>query len=70
MKQYAVIYEKGENNWSAYPPDLPGCVATGDTFEEVKRTIAEAITFHLEGLVLAGYDVPEPTSLAAMVAVA
>jgi len=70
MKQYAVIYEKGSDNWSAYPPDLPGCAATGETFDECKQMITEAIAFHIEGLKLAGYNVPEPTSLAAMVAVA
>jgi len=70
MKEYAVIYEHGPNNWSAYPPDLPGCAATGDTLDECKRTIAEAILFHIEGLQMAGYEVPEPSSLAAMVSVA
>jgi len=70
MKQYAVIYERGPNNWSAYPPDLPGCAATGDSFEDCKRMITEAIAFHIEGLKLAGYEVPEPTSIADMVAVA
>ena len=44
MKQYAVIYEKGEYNWGAIVPDLPGCVSIGDTFEEVQENVKEAIT--------------------------
>jgi predicted RNase H-like HicB family nuclease len=48
--RYAVIIERGENSYGAYVPDLPGCVAVGDTPEEVKILIQEAIEFHLEGL--------------------
>ncbi len=62
MKQYAVIYEHGERNWSAYVPDLPGCIATGATRDDVKRQITEAIEFHIEGLKLHGQAVPPPTS--------
>ena len=47
--RYAVVIEKGERNYSAYVPDLPGCVSIGDTLEEVKAEIREAIEFHLEG---------------------
>ncbi len=70
MKEYWVIYERGDRNWGAYVPDLPGCVAVGDTRAEVEQMIQEAIEFHLEGLKLAGYPVPEPTSEAGRVAVA
>jgi predicted RNase H-like HicB family nuclease len=47
---YAVVIEKGERNYSAYVPDLPGCVSVGDTQEDVKAEIREAIEFHLEGM--------------------
>ena len=59
---YAVVIERAENNYSAYVPDLPGCVATGTTVAEVRREIREAIQFHLEGLREEGLPVPEPTS--------
>ena len=48
--RYAIVLEKAENNYSAYVPDLPGCVATGHTVEETEREIREAIEFHIEGL--------------------
>jgi predicted RNase H-like HicB family nuclease len=48
--RYAVVIEKGERNYSAYVPDLPGCVSVGDTLDEVKAEILKAIAFHLEGL--------------------
>ena len=62
MRKYAVVIERAPNNYSAYVPDLPGCVATGATIEEVEREIREAIEFHIEGLRDAGEPVPEPTS--------
>lgn len=62
MKRYAVVIERAPGNYSAYVPDLPGCVATGATIEEVEREIREAIEFHIEGLRDAGEPVPEPTS--------
>ena len=61
MKRYAVIIESGPNNYSAYVPDLPGCVTAGDTVEEVRQLIQEAIEFHLEGMRLHGEPIPEPT---------
>jgi len=61
-KRYAIVIEKGEGNYAAYVPDLPGCVATGDTIEEVEREIQEAIQFHLEGLRADGLPIPEPSS--------
>lgn len=62
MKRYAVIIEKGPTSYGAYVPDLPGCIAVGDTEDEVRRLIEEAIDFHIEGLQLAGEQVPEPSS--------
>ncbi|HTD27883.1 MAG TPA: type II toxin-antitoxin system HicB family antitoxin [Xanthomonadaceae bacterium] len=60
--RYAIVIEKAEANYSAYAPDLPGCVATGTTIEEVEEQIREAIAFHLEGLREDGLPVPEPSS--------
>jgi predicted RNase H-like HicB family nuclease len=59
---YAVVIEKVEGNYSAYVPDLPGCVATGATVEETERSIREAIEFHVEGLRADGLPVPAPSS--------
>ena len=60
--KYAVIIEKGPNNYSAYVPDLPGCVSTGKTLEEVERNIREAIELHLEGLQEEGEPIPAPST--------
>lgn len=60
--KYAVIIEKAENNYSAYAPDIPGCIAVGDTLEETKQMIQEAIEFHLEGMREEGLPIPEPTT--------
>ena len=60
--RYAVVIEKADHNFSAYVPDLPGCVATGETAEEAERQLREAITFHLAGLREEGLPIPEPTS--------
>ena len=60
--KYAVVFEKGPNSYGAYVPDLPGCVAVGDTLEEVERLIQEAIEFHIEGMREDGDPIPEPTS--------
>lgn len=62
--RYAVVIERANNNFSAYVPDLPGCVATGCTKEEVEIQIREAIEFHLEGLREDGIAVPPPASQA------
>ena len=56
--RYAIVIEKAENNYSAYVPDLPGCIATGATLAEVESEIREAIIFHLEGLREDGLPVP------------
>ncbi len=60
--QYVVILEKGTDGFGAYVPDLPGCVAVGDTREEALDLIREAIEFHLEGMRAAGLPIPEPAS--------
>jgi len=62
MHKFLVIIERAGNNFSAYSPDLPGCVATGATPEEVEREIREAIEFHIEGLREDGLPVPQPSS--------
>ena len=61
--RYAVVIERAEHNYSVYVPDLPGCVATGDTIEEAEEQIREAIQFHIEGLRGDGLPVPEPRTL-------
>ena len=61
--RYAIVVEKAENNYSAYVPDLPGCVATGSTVEETEREMREAIEFHIEGLVEDGLPIPQPASI-------
>lgn len=60
--KYAIVIERAENNYSAYVPDLPGCVATGATIEEVEQQIREAIEFHLDGMREDGEPVPPPSS--------
>jgi predicted RNase H-like HicB family nuclease/uncharacterized protein YegP (UPF0339 family) len=60
--RYAVVIEEGENSFGAYVPDLPGCVAVGETKEEVLQLIEEAIEFHLEGLREDAQPIPEPSS--------
>ena len=61
--KYAILIEKGSHNYSAYIPDVPGCVATGTTLEEVKQQMQEALEFHLEGLREDAEPIPEPTTL-------
>ena len=60
--RYAIVIEKGERNYSAYVPDLPGCVATGATLDDVKSEIRDAIALHLEGMREDGEPIPLPTS--------
>lgn len=68
--KYAIVIEKGENNFSAYVPDLPGCISTGSTIEEVKQNIHDAIEFHIEGLKKDGEEIPLPVSISDSVEVA
>lgn len=68
--RYAVVIEQAEGNYSAYIPDLPGCMATGATVAEVDKAIREAVAFHIEGLREDGLSVPLPASRVAYVEVA
>ncbi len=61
--RYAIVIERAGNNYSAYVPDLPGCVATGDDLPGVEAEIREAITFHLDGLREDGFAIPQPSSV-------
>ncbi len=70
MKEYVVIFERANDNWSAYVPDLPGCVAASKTREETDQLIREAIEFHIEGLKADGQSIPEPTTEAGRVSIA
>lgn len=69
MLRFLVVIEKTENNWSAYSPDIPGCVATGATREETEINIHEAIELHVNGLLEDGLPIPESNSLAEYVSV-
>ena len=62
--KYLVVIEKTKTGYSAFSPDLEGCVATGPTREAVESAMAEAIEFHLDGLREEGYDVPSPSAYA------
>ena len=64
---YTVIIEKTTNGYSAYPPDLPGCIAAADSLDEVQELIREAIILHIESLRLHGDAVPEPQTSAATI---
>lgn len=68
--RYAVVIEKAIGNYSAYVPDLPGCIATGQTLGEVELEISEAIAFHIEGMIEDGLPVPPPASQVEYVEVA
>jgi predicted RNase H-like HicB family nuclease len=60
--KYPIIIEKAENNYSAYSPDLPGCVSTGATIKETLKRMRDAIQFHLEEMKKEGLDIPEPST--------
>jgi predicted RNase H-like HicB family nuclease len=68
--KYAVVIENAGTNFSAYVPDLPGCIATGATMEETERNISSAIQFHLDGMKKEGLPIPSPTSAVEYVEVA
>ena len=61
--RYAIVIEKNSDNYSAYVPDLPGCVATADSFAAIKNEICDAIKFHIEGLLADGLEIPIPSSM-------
>ncbi|MEO5359688.1 MAG: type II toxin-antitoxin system HicB family antitoxin [Nitrospirota bacterium] len=69
MHRFLVVIEKANNNYSAYSPDLPGCIATGATFENVERNIYEAIELHVQGLLEDNLPIPDSTSFAKYIAV-
>ncbi|MCK4401136.1 type II toxin-antitoxin system HicB family antitoxin [bacterium] len=69
MRRFLIVIEKRENNYSAYSPDLLGCIATGKTREETEKNMHEAIQFHLEGLREDSLPIPKQTSFAEYVAV-
>jgi len=62
--RYAIVIEKSENGFGAYVPDLPGCIALGESVQETTKLIREAIEFHLEGISEDGLKAPEPTTVA------
>ena len=70
MKKYLIIVEKTDTGYSAFSADVPGCGSVGDTKEEVERNIQAAIEFHLEGLRLEGYDIPEPSTYSSYIDIA
>ena len=71
MREYLVIYERAaDGGWGAYAPDLPGLGVIGDTFDETEKLIRDGIAIHIESLVEDGLPIPEPTTIAARVAVA
>jgi predicted RNase H-like HicB family nuclease len=63
MKRYAIVIEKAASNYAGYVPDLPGCVATGDTVHDTEALLREAIELHLEGMREDGLPIPEPSSV-------
>jgi predicted RNase H-like HicB family nuclease len=69
MRKYLIVIEETDTGYSAYSPDLAGCVSTGRTREEVEKNMQEAIEFHLEGLRLEGFEVPAPHTYSAYVEV-
>ncbi len=60
--RYMVVIERGPESWGAHVPDLPGCAAVGETREEVRQLIREAVSFHIDGLLERGMPVPKPTT--------
>jgi predicted RNase H-like HicB family nuclease len=62
-KRYAVVLEKAPNNYSAYVPDVDGCISTGTTAEETLANIAEALAFHFKGMAEDGDPIPEPAAV-------
>lgn len=69
MKKFLIVIEKAGNNYSAYSPDLPGCIATGPSVKETEKNMYEAIEFHLEGLKEDNIPIPESSSIAEYIVV-
>jgi predicted RNase H-like HicB family nuclease len=70
MYRFLIVIEKANGNYSAYSPDLPGCIATGKTVQATEKNMHEAIQLHIRGLLEDGLPIPEPQSIAEYVAVA
>ncbi|MAM70206.1 MAG: hypothetical protein CMP91_03560 [Gammaproteobacteria bacterium] len=70
MTKYLIIIEKTESGFSAYSPDLPGCVATGNTSEETEASMREAIEFHISGMKAEGLEIPKPSTKSSYVEIA
>ena len=70
MRRFLIIIEQGNHNYSAYVPDLPGCIATGKTVEEVKANMREAIRMHLQGMIEDQEPIPAPQTMAEYVDIA
>lgn len=70
MKEYAVIYEHAGDGWSAYAPDVPGCIAAAGTLDETRSLFREALELHIERMRETGQPIPEPTTKAEVVSVA
>ena len=70
MHRFLIVVERAGANYSAFAPDLPGCIATGNTVDETRRNMQEAIELHLRGLKEDGLSVPDPTSFAEIMEVA
>lgn len=69
MYRFLIVIEKVDNNYSAYSPDLPGCIATGKTREEVERNMHEAVEMHVQGMIEDELPIPESTAYAEYIAV-
>jgi len=69
MRRYLIIIEKAKDNYCAYSPDIPGCVAAGDTPDETKQLMLEAIELHIKGLTEDGRHIPQPQNIAEYVTV-
>ena len=61
-KTFLVVYEKGKKNYGGFAPDVPGCISLGDTLEEIRTNLAEALQLYMDTSVELGYPIPEPTS--------
>ena len=68
--KYLIVIEKSETGYSAYSPDIPGCVSTGGTIDETEKNMREAIEFHIKGLRDEGYEIPKPVSRSSYVEIA
>ena len=69
MHRYLIVIEKANGNYSAYSPDLPGCVATGKSVEETRKRMQDAVSFHIEGLKAEGLPVPEGEAISEYVTI-